>query len=299
MKTDKNIKHEGELDLNGLKIKCYVLADETRVLSSREMQRVLKFVDEDSNYQVSGDRLNRQLNQKSMMPFLYQGKETNHYEPIECFNGDSKVHGFEATKLVDICDAFMEAKNNIELSSRQKIIAAQCEILIRSFAKIGIIALVDEATGYKKQRENEYRKLIATYIADELKPWVKTFDQSFFEHIYRLNGWDWGLITRGERKNHPQVVGKMINDLVYNRLPEGVLEELQTRNPKNAKGNRVQKHHQFLSTNVGERELLKHLGKLEVVFSMFERGEYEKAKAYIEDKFPKLTPNAQQRLALK
>lgn len=59
-----------------------------------------------------------------------------------------KINGFEATILIDICDAFLQARKEINLSTRQKIIAEQCEILVRSFAKVGLIALIDEATGY-------------------------------------------------------------------------------------------------------------------------------------------------------
>ncbi|HGN3509251.1 TPA: hypothetical protein ACKSJL_004093, partial [Providencia stuartii] len=60
-----------------------------------------------------------------------------------------KINGYEASILVDICDAFMQARKEIDLSPRQSIIAEQCEMLIRSFAKVGIISLIDEATGYQ------------------------------------------------------------------------------------------------------------------------------------------------------
>jgi len=55
------------------------------------------------------------------------------------------------------------------LSPRQKIIADQCEILVRSFAKVGIIALVDEATGYQYEREKaELQVILKTYISEEI-----------------------------------------------------------------------------------------------------------------------------------
>ena len=41
-KIDNKIKYEGELDLNGLKIPCYVLEDGRRVLSTTGMQKALK-----------------------------------------------------------------------------------------------------------------------------------------------------------------------------------------------------------------------------------------------------------------
>ena len=58
-------------------------------------------------------------------------------------------------------------------------------------------------------------------------------------------GWDWSLNTSGAWKNHPQLVGKITNDIVYKKLPKGVLDELNRLNPKDDKGNRKHKHHQL------------------------------------------------------
>lgn len=292
MDKKRLIKHEGKLDLGGFQIDCFVLEDGTRMLSAREMQRALKMVDDDTSYQVAGTRLLRYLDQKSLKPFIYKEKEEGHYDPIICYQGDKKINGYEATVLVDICDAFMEANNNISLSSRQAIIAEQCEILIRSFAKVGIIALIDEATGFKKAQD-EYQRLVGMYIAEELRPWLPTFEENYYQNIYKLMGWDWSMYTSGAWKNHPQYVGKITNEIVYNKLPRGVIDELNKLNPKNEKGNRKHKHHQFLSENVGYRELLQHFGKLSVVFSMYGHGDYKKAKAHIDSLLPDFREGAQ------
>lgn len=291
-KNIKRIKHEGNLDLGGFNIDCFVLEDGTRVLSAREMQRALKMVDEDTSYQVAGSRLQRHLDQKSLKPFIYNEKAEDYYDPITCYHGDKKINGYDATVLVDICDAFMEAKKRITLSPRQAIIAEQCEILIRSFAKVGIIALIDEATGFKKAQD-EYQRLVGMYIAEELRPWIPTFEEDYYKEIYRLMGWSWSMYTSGAWKNHPQYVGKITNEIVYNKLPRGVLDELNKLNPKNEKGNRKHRHHQFLSENVGYRELLQHFGKLSVFFSLYGEGDYKRAKAHIDSKLPDFREGAQ------
>ena len=90
-----------------------------------------------------------------------------------------------------------------------------------------------------------------------------------------------------------QLVGKITNDLVYNKLPHGVLDELNKINPKDGKGNRSHKHHQFLSENIGYRELIEHLGKISAFASMYGFGEYKKAKAYIDQLVPDLRTGAQ------
>lgn len=157
---ENKIIKDGVLELtNDVSIDCYVLEDGTRVLSGNGMQLALNMINE-NEVNPSGTRLARYLGQTTLKDYLYKGKEQGHYDPIICYRGDQKINGYEATVLVDICDAFLQARKEIKLSTRQEIIAAQCEILIRSFAKVGIIALVDEATGYQYEREQKELQII-------------------------------------------------------------------------------------------------------------------------------------------
>lgn len=252
------IKYEGEIDLNGLIIPCYVLEDGTRVLSGRAMQNALKMVDEaDEGKQTAGTRLTRYLTQKSLKEFIYRDKEADHFEPLICHKGDAKINGFEATVLADICDGFLEARKKIHLSPRQQIIADQCEILIRGFARVGIIALVDEATGYQYDREKaELQKILSAYIAKELLPWQKRFPDEFYKEIFRLNGWDY---TVSGIQNRPGIIGMWTKKLIYNLLPKGVLEELERITPKSEAGNKTRRLHQGLTLDIGEPHLEKQL----------------------------------------
>jgi hypothetical protein len=222
------------------------------------MQNALKMVDEtDDNRQTSGARLSRYLAQKSLKSFIYKGKDAGHFEPIICYKGDAKINGYEATVLADICDGFLEARKKIHLSPRQQIIADQCEILIRGFARVGIIALVDEATGYQYDREkDELQKVLSAYISEELLPWQKKFPDEFYKEIFRLNGWNF---TVSGIKNRPGVIGTWTKQLVYNLLPKGVLKELENKTPKSAAGNKTARLHQSLSIDIGNPHLEKQL----------------------------------------
>ena len=256
----KKITHEGTLNLNGVEIPCYVLEDGTRVLSGRGMQGALKMVDDTlDSKQTSGARLYRYFNQKTLKPYIYKDKEPGHYKPIECLKGETRVNGYEATVLADICDAFLDARKQINLSPRQKIIADQCEILIRAFAKVGIIALVDEATGYQDIRAKDrdaLQKLLDKYLLQEHAKWAKRFPDEFYELIFKLKGW-----TASEAlTKRPAIVGRYTNDIVYQRLAPGILKELQKRNPLNENKRRDHKHHQYLTDDVGHPELQKHMG---------------------------------------
>jgi len=251
---ENKIIHEGEINIAGIIIPCYVLEDGTRVLSGRGMQEALKMVDEEDKAKgTSGARLSRHLEQKSLQAFIYKDKELNHYEPIECYRGDQKVNGFEATILADICDAFLEARKEISLSPRQKIIAEQCEILIRGFARVGIIALIDEATGYQYERERfELQKILEAYISDEILKWQLTFTDKFYKEIFRL----WGLpFIPKYIKNKPSFIGTLTTKYIYDQLPNGVLEKIKEKTPKSEKGNYKVRFHQSLTPEIGREHL--------------------------------------------
>lgn len=260
LKLDANgakVKYSGAIDLGGFSIPCYILEDGRRVLSGRGMQSALKMVDEDK--ETPGQRLMRYLTQKSLTPFIFKDKEPDHFEPLVCFSGGQKINGYEASVLIDLCDGFLEARKHIKLSPRQFIIAEQCEILVRSFAKVGLIALIDEATGYaqaKERAKDELQKFLRAFINEEASKWVKTFPDRFFEDLYRMRGWNWTTSSK-----RPGVVGKIINDLTYERLGPALKEELERVNPKNENGNRTKRHHQFL-TEVGKPRLMERFESL-------------------------------------
>lgn len=254
----RKVLHEGVLNIGDTIIPCYVLEDGTRVLSGSAMQNALKLQDETDNR--SGTRLARYLGQKSLEPFIYKGKEQGHYDPIICYKGEQKINGYEATILADICEAFLEARNSIELSTRQKIIADQCEILIRGFARVGITALVDEATGYQYERErNALQVVLKAYINEELLKWQKMFPDTFYYQIFRLNKWDYTV--RGINKR-PSIIGKWTNKLIYEQLPKGVLEELKVKTPKSPEGNYTARFFQSLTPDIGHPELTSQIYKV-------------------------------------
>lgn len=262
----REIQYEGVLDLAGISIPCYVLDDGTRVLSGRKMQEALKIVDSDDGKQTAGTRLNRYLEQKSLEPFIYKGREPDHFKPIVCYRGTQKVNGYEATMLADLCDAFLEARKHIQLSPRQAIIAEQCEILIRAFAKVGITALVDEATGYQYEREkDELQHILKKYISEELLPWQKRFPDIFYKELFRLNGWDYTV--RGIKKR-PGVIGTWTKKLVYEQLPNGVLEELQQNVPRTETGVQTARFHQLLTDDIGSPHLTAQINQIVTLFQL-------------------------------
>jgi hypothetical protein len=175
-------------------------------------------------------------------------------------SGGRSIHGYEATILADICDAVLSARK-IEgaLQPQQRHIADQCEILVRGFARVGIIALIDEATGYQRDRaQDALARILEAFIDKELQPWVQTFPGEFYQEMFRLRG----LKYPTENVKRPQYFGVLTNNVVYKRLAPGVLEELRRVTPRSEAGNRTHRFFQRLTQNTGYPKLKEHLGAI-------------------------------------
>jgi hypothetical protein len=165
--------------------------------------------------------------------------------------------GYRAEFLPEVCNVFIDAREAGALKPSQLHIADRCKLLLRAYATVGIVALVDEATGYQNVRARDaLEQILAKYLSDHKLKWAKAFPDEFYQEMFRLRGWQYKDLNYRFR---PSVVGKYTNDIVYERLAPGVLQKLQELNPVNENGNRSAKHHQWLSENQGVPELKSHL----------------------------------------
>jgi len=184
--------------------------------------------------------------------------------PIDYQDGEQTVRAYDAAILPAVCDVWLRAREAGALQKQQLGKAQKAEILTRALAKTGIVALIDEVTGYEKVRpQNALEAYLSMVIRKELAAWVKKFPDEFYENIYRLKGWKWP----GMQKNRFSVVAYYTRDLVYERVGPGVLAELEKKTPKNDRGYRPNKLHQWLTEDIGDPMLAQHLHAL----MMFQR----------------------------
>ena len=87
-----------------------------------------------------GSRLTRLLNGKYIKPLIFKEKSPDHFAPVKARFQGRLIHGFNAEMLADICEGMLARARGVKLTPRQSVIAAQCEILLRAFAKVGIAA---------------------------------------------------------------------------------------------------------------------------------------------------------------
>lgn len=255
--------HEGDLDIGNTKIHAAVLEDGTRVLSERETMAALGGKRGGSHWQrksrgAEGGDLPVYVSASNLAPFITDDLREKLSKPVvyRTLEGGNPGNGLRAEALPQICDVWLKARDAGALHHTQLHIAVQADILMRGLATVGITALVDEATGYQDDRNRqELQRILEAYIAQELLPWTKRFPDEFYKEMFRLRGWRWSPVS----VKRPGYVGKLTNKLVYEKLPDGVLEELKRKNPSIGPGRRRHKHHQFLTDDIGHPHLGRHL----------------------------------------
>ncbi|WP_349335386.1 P63C domain-containing protein [Delftia sp. DS1230] len=245
------------LVLGEVKIPCYVLEDGTRVLSERGLTAALKIT---RGSTATGDsRVVSFAAHSSIVEFSKNDLVASLKNPIKFRRQDAGriTYGYQADVLADICEAVLAARAANRLPPAYENIAIQCEILVRGFARVGIIALIDEATGYEKDRaKDSLAKILEAFVAKELQPYVRTFPADFYENLFRLRGLKY---PPENPKFRPQYFGMLTNDIVYERLAPGLLEELKRQAAKDEKKARL---HQRLTQEVGHPKLREHLASV-------------------------------------
>ena len=245
------------LVIDDIEISCYVLEDETRVLTQMAVIKALGI----SHGRTRGesDRLVSFTTQERIKSFLENEIVNRIKNPIRFRSptGGKVTYGYDATILADICFAVIEADGKGKLQKQQKHIAERCRILTKAWSKVGITALVDEATGYQDLRTRDaLAKILEKYLLEEYKPWTKTFPDEFYKEMFRLKNWP---LYDPKALKRPSILGRYTNDIVYERLAPGVLDELRKRNPVDERGHRKVKHHQWLTGNIGHPKLREHI----------------------------------------
>src|SRR5260370_4001412 len=247
---------EGILLIGTAEIPCAVLDTRVRLLTQSGFMIALgrgrqakgrQYYDSDVNLPAF-------LTAKNLKPFITNDLKVTSSQ-IECQTlGGVGAFGCCAELLPKVCGVFLDAKAAGVLTHNQEHIDEQALMLIRGLAQVGIIALVDEATGFQYDRpRRDLEEYLKKFLSESLRRWVRTFPADYFKHLCRLRD----VELRPDMKL-PQYFGHLTNDLVYRRLAPGLLKRLKERRLE--RGSQSNKLHSWLSADTGFPEVLVHLG---------------------------------------
>lgn len=273
--------HFGNVLIGAAELPCAVLNDGTRVLSQNA---VLKAFGRKKRGRYKDDtrvqNMPSFLDAKNLQSLIDNELRGAINEVKYIGKNDKEVTGYKAEIIPLICNLYLDAREKGILLKQQLPLAKTSEILVRSLAKVGIVALIDEATGYQEIREkDELQRILKAYISEELLPWTKRFPDEFYKEMFRLNGWNFNPLSIAR----PSVIGTWTNKLIYNQLPKGVLSELKKNTPRDGKGRAKHRYHQLLTNEIGNPHLEKQL--VSVITLMNVSTDWREFKRFFSKKF--------------
>ena len=265
---------QGELRFGSLSIPCHVLDDGSRVIAQREVVKAL------SGRENSGGRIGSLIGINALAPHISEDDVTSKVIRFRLSGPGHQMlaYGYEATLLVEICEAFLKARDDHSLTGAQLKVAHRADIVLRACAKVGIIALIDEATGYQAVRQRNALQLkLQAFISDEIQEWAKLFPDDFWHELARLEH------TRYSPRNRPLRWGKYVMAFVYDAVDEDVGNELRKLNPNPHFGNN---HHQWLKT-YGRERVRDHINRvIGVMKTCHDMNDFNRVFGYVFRKQP-------------
>ena len=250
-------KYPGTLNIAGVDMPVYVLSNGQRVIARIAATEILTGVkrqgDLESYLRVGS--LHGFLDVESVLSRLVTFRQAD----VEMLN--QAVRGLPSDLFIEICQGYVAAMNagmvpdsKVALTERQQEIAAKAGMFLAACAKVGLDALIDEATGYQKIRPEDALQIkLRLYLEQEMHKWEKTFPDQLWEQLGRLTNW------KGRLHQRPKYWGKLVMELIYEYLDPDVAQWLRENAPKPLHG---QNYHQWLSSQYGLRKLVEHIWKV-------------------------------------
>ena len=257
-------EYTGTLEIGEIVLQCAVLQNQMRVISeasvARELGRGTGGKTRRPAATSGGPPMPVFLSDATLEPFVPASLRLALSEPVVFRGRGGQRRGIEANLLPEICEAWLKARDAGLLQPRQLRIAEKADAIKRALADVGITALVDGATDYQEVRDrDELHRILEAYIAKELRPWAAQFPDEFFDQLFRLRGWQYSPVSI----KRPKYLGRIMSELIYEKLPDRVIEELGRRNTVvSDDGRRRHRHHRFLADEVGHPHLDRHIASV-------------------------------------
>ncbi len=255
----------------GIDVECYVLDDATRtaVISQTGMAKAI-------GLSARGNALPRFLASKAMADFISADLSQKFQNPLKFQWGlagaeqpRTDINGYDATHLIDLCQAILKASAAGKLKSQQDGVAKQAAIVVSASAKSGIKGLVWALAGYNPAA-NEVIEAFKAYVQEEAKKYEREFPPELYMNWHRL--YNIPVLEKGRSWHFKHLTVRHVWYPVAKS--NGKILEL-VRALKANDGDRQKKLFQFLN-EVGARALRMQIGRvLEMTDSSKDKQEYE------------------------
>lgn len=231
--------YNGILIIGDVEADCYVLDTTERVLSQRGLAHLL----------LGGGHKRGDFGQYlERIPFENNGlaseSEVAINFPIIKFWAQGNVgNGYNSDTIINILEAYSNALANGWLRKNQMHIGARAVKIQSSLARLGIVAVIDEATGYQAVREkNDLEVRLAFYLREKPREYEKRYPDEMRIEAIRI------LKMDPETKHHPGPMARVFRKQIYDYiLGADVASVLKERNPHPG-GNHP--HHTFVDDKV-------------------------------------------------
>ena len=210
---------------------CYILENKLRVISIESIQKSFGYDGQFKNW------------------FLGLLNDINIYFPIsteilEAFKNPIKaeiqnkigqnitVLSIDAKQIISVCKIIVKVKNEGLLSPNQVKIGKTAQLILDNTENSNINILIDEASGfniYKIQVVEKCINSLKTKQTETPSDWIKTFPIPFLECLLEMNALEWTNIDQ-----NPEMMGNIINEVVFSRIDDVHLEDLCQLKPKRA-----------------------------------------------------------------
>lgn len=253
--------HWGELEIGDLPIPCYRLDNDQRVFSLKGVVVGLIGTEGGQLAEYLKVRALRDFLPPDLLPF-----DDGSIPALVRFDTGAESFakfalGLPVERFTDLCRAYSAAlqrhavaTDGFGLTKRQIEIANRAAGFLAACANTGIIALVDEATGYQYERAQDALRLkYKLFLEDEMRKWEKTFPDQLWLEFGRLTKW------KGPVHSRPKYWGQLVIELVYGYLDADVAKWLKEHTPKPVHG---QNYHQWLGSQYGLKRLVEHIWML-------------------------------------
>jgi hypothetical protein len=282
--------YEGEFSLGGATISCAVLPNGSRIITQAAFLRALgrsRSPKAGTGVLTTVDQLPFFLQADALKPFISEDLVQSTNPIFYRTKSGARAVGYDARLLPQVADVYLQlrdasVKDRGAVPARYQGMVTAADILVRGLANVGIIALVDEATGFQRDRATDaLATILEAFIAKELQPYIRTFPGEFYDELFRLRG----LQFPKDKVKRPQYFGHLTNDIVYARLAPGILKELKESVPKREDGRR--KHHftRHLTDTTGHPKLREHLASVVTIMTLSD--DYEDFKAKLDRRHPR------------